>query len=123
MVIEDCTFKRHQPLDLSGALWSNRSLKELALNNFSDEDPMTISPQMIQEIPLLLGTNKRIQMIKLWNISMDSDMILPIPQAVESYPSLSTVELRNVRLEYDAVEAIGNMLQNASSLRILALVR
>lgn len=92
----NCECAENQPLDLSGALRSNRSLKRLVLRN-GENETMVVSPETIHDISILLSANNVIDSLELSKIDLMSSLVLLIARAVEGHESLTKLVLQYPR--------------------------
>lgn len=118
----NCACPEGQPLNLSGALRSNPSLKLLFLGNEVENNRLTLSPETIQDIPVLLRVNRGIQSLELTNIDLSSAMVSLIAQAVEGHKSLGELSFDLRDLDDDGVLAIENILYYKTHLLYLSSV-
>jgi hypothetical protein len=118
----DCRHAEDQPIDLSGAIRSNQSLRNLTLTNEpGSEVEMVVSQETIHDIPFFLRENQDVLYIDLQGISIGSHEVSLIAKAAEGHDSLTYLVLTSLNLEEYAAQPTGNMLMNAPALRQLHL--
>jgi Leucine-rich repeat (LRR) protein len=118
--------------DISGALIGNSSLRELVLRDYDD----VVGSETFQAIPHMIRTNQDFQTIDLLLSDTMADcyeLIKLVAQAAEGHASLNKLAIAYYEKPYEEIsaevlinhagtaEAIGTMLHNTPTLRVLSL--